>query len=148
MRTRLPGWWFYRIDLVLFLRRVHILDNCCIVALNIRDDVILDRPSEKVELSYRRLDVVLFFVVEGNLVLPTERVKQVLRKCAELGPIMNVDVDMFLLRFHDADVVFFAIVGDEPIYQAQGYIGGAIHDIEHHFQVGLLREKLGERCEK
>jgi len=57
---------------------------------------------------------------------------------------MNIDVDMFLLRFHDADVVFFAIVGDEPIYQAQGYVRCAIHDIEHHFQVGLLREKLGE----
>jgi hypothetical protein len=61
---------------------------------------------------------------------------------------MNIDVDMFLLRFHDTDVVFFAIVGDKPIYQAQGYIGGAIHDIQHHFQVDLLREKLGERCEQ
>jgi len=130
------------------LSRVHILNNRRVVVFDVRDDVILNRPSKKVELPYRSLDVVLFFVVEGNLVLPTERVKQVLRKCAELGPIMNVDVDMFLLRFHDADVVFFAIVGDEPIYQAQGYIGGAIHDIEHHFQVGLLREKLGERCEK
>jgi len=110
----------------------HVFLHVVQVEFQVVDDLVVNRPSEKVELSNGCADGVLLFVVEGDARPPSERIEQHFLKGLELRPIVHIHVEVFLFAIfgeHVRYIVLLAIVRDVPIDQTQRQVGLVVYDM-------------------
>ena len=128
-----------------FLRSIHVLKDACVIGLYVHDDVVFDSPAEEIELPNGRIDF-----IERDLILPSEWVKEVLREGPQLRAVVLIDVDVLVgtsYGFYDDDVMFFRVIGDEPIYETERYIGCFIDDSEEKFEMTRPGKELCQRSQ-
>lgn len=96
------------------------------------EDSILKHPTEKVELTHRRLDPAIVTTAQLQSVSASERIKLLLGVYLELRSIAKIHVKMIHVRPSEELVVPFGIICDVPINQTQRDPRSA-RDVRKHF---------------
>ena len=95
--------------------RVHVALNISGVFKNVGHHTLLNRPSEKVELTNSGLlNFGLTVNLKRNALTPAKRIKQTLAVRLELTLVLEVDDELFAVQ-EVGHVELFGIVGDEPL---------------------------------
>ena len=113
--------------------RIHLRLHDLTLCLEILDDVLLNRPAEEVELSYRRYEGVNSRETEHNTLSATEGVKELLGIGLQLTLVAHIDHKLLAIQ-EITDCMPLRIVRDEPVDQTQADYTCTIeelHDLCH-----------------
>jgi len=128
---------------------IHVLLDFLIMFLNVIHDTVLDGPFEEIQLSNGGFHV--FFIVIWNLdaVPTTKRVETFLAIRLEFQFVIVIHLESRGARgaghfqvIHR--VVFFGVIGDKPIHNAEGNVGFAVNDVHHFIEIRMVGVKIHE----
>ena len=112
------------------ITRIHVILYVLIVRLNKLNDLVLNRPLEKVELTDRGFHAFGLVIWDLNTLPPAERIKTFFAVCLQLEFIVIIHLEtpgfsIAVLEFIYCEVLL-CVVCDEPVHDAEGNLGFAV----------------------
>jgi len=120
------------------------------MVLDVFDDAIFNRPFEKIELANGRLHVLLVVVGDRYSFPAAKGVQAFFTIRLQFEFVVVVDFEtigvMRTIGQIVDGVIFFGIVGDKPVDDAERNLGFAVDNANHFVEIAFFLVKLHQMC--